>query len=137
MSTKVRFLCHHQVRLWFCKEIDKSELDQGACLTLACGLAILTHAGQLGLEQVDMYLIHNPTLVINLESTWKDFELIKERGQAKYVLTFDFIFRELISSVFQLRSIGVSNFDVKTLQKLLKVATVKPAVNQVFTPLRF
>jgi len=67
---------------------------------------------KLGLEQVDMYLIHNPSLVVNLESTWTAFELIKERGQAK--------------------SIGVSNFDVKTLQKLLKVATVKPAVNQIF-----
>lgn len=32
-----------------------------------------------------MYLIHNPALAVNLESTWRDFELIKERGQSKYV----------------------------------------------------
>jgi hypothetical protein len=30
------------------------------------------------------------------------------------------------------RSIGVSNFTVEDLQKLLKIAHVKPAVNQVF-----
>lgn len=67
---------------------------------------------KLGLEQVDMYLIHEPKFAVNLESTWRDFEQVKKTGQAK--------------------SIGVSNFNLSTLQKLVKIAHIKPAVNQIF-----
>ncbi|KAK7045932.1 hypothetical protein VNI00_006927 [Paramarasmius palmivorus] len=67
---------------------------------------------QLGLEYVDLYLIHNPKTIPNqdIESTWKEFEKLKEEGLA--------------------RSIGVSNFGVEDLQKLIKTAKIKPAVNQ-------
>ncbi|EJF63223.1 Aldo/keto reductase [Dichomitus squalens LYAD-421 SS1] len=66
---------------------------------------------QIGVKQVDLYLIHNPSFVTDLEHDWKEFEKIKETGLAK--------------------SIGVSNFNLETLQKLVKIAKVKPAVNQI------
>jgi len=67
----------------------------------------------LGLKQLDLYLIHTPTVIVNddYETVWKQFEKFKEDGLTK--------------------SIGVSNFSVDDLQKLLKIAKVKPAVNQI------
>ncbi|KAG6835191.1 hypothetical protein H0H93_004108, partial [Arthromyces matolae] len=67
---------------------------------------------QLGLKYVDLYLIHQPTSVKHdVEGSWREFEKIKESGSA--------------------RSIGVSNFDVEQLQALVKIARIKPAVNQI------
>ncbi|KAJ3517443.1 hypothetical protein NLJ89_g505 [Agrocybe chaxingu] len=68
---------------------------------------------KLGLKYIDLYLIHNPRGVENgdLEGTWRKFEKFQEEGLAK--------------------SIGVSNFAVEDLQKVLKTARVKPAVNQI------
>jgi len=66
---------------------------------------------KLGLKHVDLYLIHNPALVSDLEGTWKVFEKIKEKGFSK--------------------SIGVSNFTVDQLQKLSKTSKITPAVNQI------
>ncbi|KAI0755073.1 Aldo/keto reductase [Daedaleopsis nitida] len=68
---------------------------------------------QIGVKQVDLYLIHNPAVIKgSVEDVWREFEAIKESGLAK--------------------SIGVSNFNLKQLQDLVKVAKVKPAVNQIF-----
>jgi len=67
---------------------------------------------KLGLKQVDLYLIHNPSLVTkNLEVSWREFEKLKDDGAVK--------------------SIGVSNFTVSQLKDLLKIAKIKPAVNQI------
>jgi len=67
---------------------------------------------KLGIKTIDLYLIHTPTtLSHNLEGAWKEFEKIKEDG-----LT---------------RSIGISNFNVEQMQTIMKVAKVKPAVNQI------
>jgi diketogulonate reductase-like aldo/keto reductase len=68
---------------------------------------------KLETKQLDLYLIHSPTLIKNgdFESTWLQFERFKREGLTK--------------------SIGVSNFTVEDLQKLLKTAHVKPAVNQI------
>jgi diketogulonate reductase-like aldo/keto reductase len=64
---------------------------------------------RLGVEQVDLYLIHwprgGPTWA------WPGMERAHERGLA--------------------RSIGVSNFDAGELDAVLEVARVPPAVNQV------
>ncbi|TFK88720.1 Aldo/keto reductase [Polyporus arcularius HHB13444] len=73
--------------------------------------AIENSLTNLGVKNVDLYLIHNPHFVKDLEADWAEFEKIKETGLSK--------------------SIGVSNFDLKLLQKLVKVAKVKPAVNQI------
>ncbi|KDQ62687.1 hypothetical protein JAAARDRAFT_54591 [Jaapia argillacea MUCL 33604] len=74
--------------------------------------AIETSLAKLGLKYVDLYLIHQPYLVDNnMEAVWREFERAKEAGLAK--------------------SIGVSNFNVEQLQRLLKIAKTKPAVNQI------
>ncbi|KAJ8691650.1 hypothetical protein PTI98_011200 [Pleurotus ostreatus] len=75
--------------------------------------AIRDSLDNLGLKQLDLYLIHTPFFVPNqdFESAWKEFEKIKEDGLA--------------------RSIGVSNFTVENLQKIVKTAKILPAVNQI------
>nr|VWP02301.1 Mannitol dehydrogenase [Ganoderma boninense] len=66
---------------------------------------------ELGVKYVDLYLIHNPRQVEDLEQAWREFEKIKETGLSK--------------------SIGVSNFNVQQLQQIVKIAKFKPAVNQI------
>ncbi|KAL0961394.1 hypothetical protein HGRIS_006345 [Hohenbuehelia grisea] len=74
--------------------------------------AVRTSLHKLGLKQLDLYLIHTPGFVGNeFERSWREFEKIKEDGLAK--------------------SIGVSNFSVSQLQKLIKTAKITPAVNQI------
>ncbi|KDR83094.1 hypothetical protein GALMADRAFT_57385 [Galerina marginata CBS 339.88] len=75
--------------------------------------AFHTSLSSLGLKQLDLYLIHTPTVIVNddYETVWRQFEKFKDDGLTK--------------------SIGVSNFGVKDLEKLLKIAKVKPAVNQI------
>ena len=69
---------------------------------------------KLGLEYVDLYLIHEPFFATSeeqLQRKWKEFEAIKASGRAK--------------------SIGVSNFQMEHLETILKSATVSPAINQI------
>lgn len=65
---------------------------------------------QLGLEYVDLYLLHWPVAGRRLDS-WRALESIHQSGRAK--------------------SIGVSNFMVRHLSELLEHAKVVPAVNQI------
>lgn len=65
---------------------------------------------KLGLEYVDMYLIHFPVSGKRNDS-WRALEKIKESGKAK--------------------SIGVSNFMVNHLEELLENTSILPAMNQV------
>jgi 2,5-diketo-D-gluconate reductase A len=68
--------------------------------------------GRLGLDYVDLYLIHWPAPRRGrFVETWRAFEEIHDRGGA--------------------RAIGVSNFQVEHLERLLAEADVVPAVNQV------
>ncbi|KAM0380985.1 hypothetical protein ACHAO7_003150 [Fusarium culmorum] len=69
---------------------------------------------KLGLEYVDLYLIHGPWFAEtdeDLQQRWSELEQIKESGRAK--------------------SIGVSNFLQVHLEPILKTAKVKPAINQI------
>ncbi|KAL1950687.1 hypothetical protein VTO73DRAFT_5811 [Trametes versicolor] len=93
--------------------LDRSELY---ITTKWSGLSTIPEAidnslSKLGLKQVDLYLIHNPAMINDLEEDWRSFEKIKEAGLSK--------------------SIGVSNFGLPLLEKLIKIAKVKPAVNQI------
>lgn len=67
---------------------------------------------KLGLEQLDLYLIHWPTPKRDkFLDTWKAFEKLYADGRV--------------------RAIGVSNFQPAHLERLMDAATVVPAVNQV------
>ena len=70
---------------------------------------------RLGLDYVDLYLIHWPVPGC-FGNTWKAMEKLREQGKVK--------------------SIGVSNFSIQDLELLKTVSDVVPAVNQVeFHPL--
>lgn len=69
---------------------------------------------RLGLEYIDLYLIHRPVQELRLES-WRALEELYKEGKCK--------------------AIGVSNYMEWHLEELLKEAKVVPVVNQVeFSP---
>jgi 2,5-diketo-D-gluconate reductase A len=89
--------------------------DQGYDSTLQAFDASL---GRLGLERVDLYLIHWPTPAEDrLIETWRAFERLLEEGRA--------------------RSVGVSNFRVEDLERLDAETDTRPTVNQVELHPRF
>ncbi|MET7934329.1 aldo/keto reductase [Streptomyces sp. NPDC005322] len=83
--------------------------DQGYDSTLR---AFDTSLTKLGLDHVDLYLIHWPVPGVDkYVETWKAFEKIYAEGRAK--------------------AIGVSNFHPAHIQRLLSETSVAPAVDQV------
>ncbi|AOZ94457.1 aldo/keto reductase [Paenibacillus crassostreae] len=81
--------------------------DQGYESTLA---AFETTMSKLGLEQLDLYLVHWPVKV-KYKDTWRALEKLYKDGRV--------------------RAIGVSNFQVHHLQDLIQDAEIKPMVNQI------
>jgi diketogulonate reductase-like aldo/keto reductase len=81
--------------------------DQGYASTLA---AIDKSLSRLGLDHVDLYLVHWPKPE-HTAGTWRAMEEIKAAGKA--------------------RAIGVSNFLPKHLDQLAETATVWPSINQI------
>lgn len=65
---------------------------------------------KLGLDYIDLYLVHWPVEGIRLE-TWKAMETLLKEGKCK--------------------AIGVSNYMVRHLEELLANGSVVPAVNQI------
>lgn len=83
--------------------------DQG---TVSVHAAIETSLAKLGLDTIDLYLIHWPAPARDLYvESWKALEQIRDRGQAT--------------------SIGVSNFLVPHLERILAETGTVPAVNQI------
>jgi 2,5-diketo-D-gluconate reductase A len=76
--------------------------------------AFETSLDKLGLDYVDLYLIHwlQPKRGLYLE-TWEEFAKLKESGRV--------------------RSIGVSNFTVEALEEIQRETGVVPVINQVET----
>ena len=83
---------------------------------------------KLGLEYVDLYLIHWPVRLKPEAEGAVDF-------RKDYVIPFDIKGTwEAMEECHRLglaKSIGVSNFGIKKLTQLLENATIPPAVNQV------
>ncbi len=65
----------------------------------------------LGLEYLDLYLIHNSRSTVDILETWKGMEDVLKKGLAK--------------------SIGVSNFNEQQIDRILANSSVKPVTNQV------
>ncbi|GME78688.1 unnamed protein product [Ambrosiozyma monospora] len=70
----------------------------------------------MSLSYLDLYLIHFPffspeNTEITLQEAWKQMERLVEEGKV--------------------RNIGVSNFNVSKLKEILKIAKIKPQVNQI------
>ncbi|RCK63700.1 Glycerol 2-dehydrogenase (NADP(+)) [Candida viswanathii] len=89
---------------------------------------------RLGVEYVDLYLIHWPVMLNPLGNHWK-FPTLPD-GSRDIVHDWDFVrtwekVQELVGK--GAKSVGVSNFDVVNLDKLLAAESTKlvPAVNQV------
>ena len=69
---------------------------------------------KIGVDYVDLFLVHQPLPFVNngtLPALWVGLEGLVKEGLTK--------------------SIGVSNFKVSDLEKLLPEASIPPAVNQV------
>lgn len=81
--------------------------DQGYESTLA---AFDTSLNKLGLDYIDLYLIHWPVKG-KYKDTWRALEKLYSDGKV--------------------RAIGISNFQIHQIEDLLTVAKVKPMVNQV------
>ena len=74
--------------------------------------------GRLGLDRVDLYLIHWPAPGQDLfVDTWRAFERIREEGRS--------------------RAIGLSNFRIEDIERLQRETEAKPAINQIELHPRF
>lgn len=73
--------------------------------------AFQTSLDKLGLDYLDLYLIHRPRG--DVKGSWKAMEELYKEGR--------------------IRAIGVSNFEANHLDELMSYATIKPAVNQIET----
>jgi diketogulonate reductase-like aldo/keto reductase len=73
---------------------------------------------RLGIDYIDLFLIHWPEVSSNCEDkwqtlndTWRALEVLYDEGLCK--------------------AIGVSNYEIKDLEKLLETSSVTPHVNQI------
>jgi 2,5-diketo-D-gluconate reductase A len=71
--------------------------------------AFQTSLDKLGLDYLDLYLIHRPRG--DVKGSWKAMEDLYKEGKIK--------------------AIGVSNFEANHLDELMSYANIKPAVNQI------
>lgn len=77
--------------------------------------AFYTSLNKLGLDYLDMYLIHRPRG--DVKGSWKAMEEIYGTGK--------------------IRAIGLSNFEPDQLRELLSYAKIKPVINQIETHVFF
>ncbi|KII85717.1 hypothetical protein PLICRDRAFT_115962 [Plicaturopsis crispa FD-325 SS-3] len=86
----------------------------------------------LGLDYVDLYLVHWPQAFRYIPGT-----LVPKKPDGSYDIVEDWSFNdtwaqmEKVAATGKAKAIGVSNFSIKTLEQLFTTAKVVPAVNQV------
>ena len=86
--------------------------DQGYDSTLAAFPYVSASMDRLGLDYLDLYLIHWPQPALNkFVDTFKAFAHLRDQGR--------------------IRSIGVSNFEPEHLTVLIDATGIVPAVNQI------
>ncbi|KAK9090815.1 hypothetical protein Sjap_023992 [Stephania japonica] len=90
--------------------------------------AIQESLRKLGLEYVDLYLIHAP---VTLESHVMEFTSCKKDEISPLDIKSVWAAMEEVQKLGQAKSIGVSNFTCRKLTELLHHAKIIPAVNQV------
>ncbi|GFZ15187.1 NAD(P)-linked oxidoreductase superfamily protein [Actinidia rufa] len=81
----------------------------------------------LGMEYVDMYLVHWPVKL----KPWATYAVPNEDDFERLDLETTWVGMEKCLDMGLCRSIGVSNFSTKKIQRLVDFASVPPAVNQV------
>ena len=74
---------------------------------------------KLGLEYIDLYLLHWPANETQFPENWKEINAASWKAL------------EELQAEGKIKAIGVSNFMVKHLEALLETANVVPAVNQI------
>jgi len=77
--------------------------------------AFETSINKLGLDYLDLYLIHRPRG--DVKGSWKAMEELYKEGK--------------------IRAIGVSNFETDQIEDLMQYAKIKPAINQIETHVFF
>ncbi|KAF8309104.1 Aldo/keto reductase [Clavulina sp. PMI_390] len=80
---------------------------------------------QLGVPYIDLWLMHWPAPMITPPS------LGKANKDIDWLDTWKEMERVYTNNKDKVRAIGISNFSVPYLERLLKVATITPAVNQI------
>lgn len=84
----------------------------------------------LGLDYVDLYLIHWPVKFASGDKWFPlDSQGVFQASHTEIAKVWGFMERLLASG--KTRAIGVSNFNVRRLKELLAVCQVRPAVNQI------
>ncbi|KAJ0722424.1 putative codeinone reductase (NADPH) [Helianthus annuus] len=93
--------------------------------------AIKQSLKNLGLEYVDLYLIHWP-LKLNIQDDFKGN--VPSEGIAAIDMKAVWEGMEECQTLGLTKSIGVSNFSSKRIEQILSFAKIPPAVNQVIFP---
>lgn len=84
----------------------------------------------LGLDYIDLYLMHWPVAFARGKIPFPiDSKGVFKLSDTSYTNTWEFM--EELLQTGKVRAIGVSNFNIRRLTKILEVAKVVPAVNQI------
>lgn len=82
----------------------------------------------MGMEYVDMYLVHWPVKL----KPWACYAVPKEEDFEELEMESTWAGMEKCLDMGLCRCIGLSNFSSKKIEHLLNFASVRPAVNQVY-----
>jgi diketogulonate reductase-like aldo/keto reductase len=109
-------------KLW-CNDMNPKDVEPTCKRSLA----------DLGCGYLDLYLIHWPSAFKHVGDTLNDLQYWTTPGVEEDNSTLEetwFAMEKLVTSGL-VKSIGVSNFSTEQVDRILKVATIKPVANQV------